>query len=386
MADILRLRSRFLELFGPGECRLFQAPGRVNLIGEHTDYNEGFVLPMAVERHVLVALRPRPDERVRLASDRYSAQFQADLSGPLEPGTPVWARYILGVARLLQADARQVRGFDALIDGDLPPGAGLSSSAALTVATARALATTFSLELPATHLAEVCQRAEWEYIGVRCGIMDQMVSLLGQRGSALFIDCRDLATATVPVPEQVATVMVCDTGKRRELSASAYNARRQECAQAVAMLTRLGWSGRSLRDLTVHELDSYRSSLPEPLGKRARHVVEENNRVLKARDSLERGDVAAFGALLLASHRSLRDLYEVTGPELDAIVEEAMSNPHCLGARMTGAGFGGCAIALVSSGHEEEFARAVEEAYARRTGFPAQVYAVRSADGASEVL
>ncbi len=386
MTDIHYLRPRFSELFGPGECRLFRAPGRVNLIGEHTDYNDGLVLPMAVDRHVFVAIRPRPDERVRLVSERYNSRFQTDLSGPLEPEAPAWARYVLGVAQLLRASAQQVHGFDALIDGNLPPGSGLSSSAALTVATARAVATIFGLELPAVGLAQLCQRVEWEYAGVRCGLMDQMVSLQGQRGSALLIDCRDLTTAVVPLPEKMATVMVCDTGKRRELSGSDYNARRQECVEAVATLARLGWSGKSLRDLTLDDLDKYGPHLPNPLQKRARHVVEENSRVMKASDSLARGDLADFGHLLLESHRSLRDLYEVTGTELDAMVEEAMSSPHCLGARMTGAGFGGCAIALVGAGQEEEFARAVEERYTRRTGLPGHVYAVRSADGAGEVL
>ncbi|WP_376791245.1 galactokinase [Thermoflexus sp.] len=372
----------FQERFGERPMLRARAPGRVNLIGEHTDYNEGFVLPIAIDRAIWVAARPRKDRRVRLVAADFEeeAEFSID---QLRPGMlRGWAAYPAGVAWALEEAGMRLPGLEAVIAGDVPIASGLSSSAALEVAFAVAWTALGGHERSRLELARLCQRAENEFVGVRCGIMDQMAALFGRRGCALLIDCRSLETRPVPIPEE-AVIVVADSGVRRALAASAYNERRAQCEEAVARL-RTRYPGiRALRDVTPAQLEEARMELPELIYRRARHVVTENERVLQAVVALERGDLQAFGALLYASHRSLRDDYEVSSPELDTLVEAAGSVAGVYGARLTGAGFGGSILAVVRREAAPAAGEAMTRAYLDRFGRQPALFVVRPDDGAT---
>ena len=334
------------------------APGRVNLIGEHTDYNDGFVLPVALDRTVRIAFRARDDRLVRAATGlrHESREFTLDRLDPQR--IRGWAAYIAGVAWALAGDGIALRGADLEIESDVPNGAGLSSSAALEVACGLALATVAGASLDAARIATLCRRAENDFVGVACGVMDQMASACAREGHAVFLDCRSLAIEHVPIPASVAIVVI-DTGARRSLASSEYNLRRAACERVAAAL-----SVAALRDTTLAQLESARDAIDPNDCRRAAHVIAENDRVLRTVAALRTGDVAAVGRLLVESHTSLRDLYEVSSPELDAAVDAAMSQPGCLGARMTGAGFGGCAVALVERMHVAAFTAAVPRSFA----------------------
>lgn len=369
------LQQSFYSLFDDAPAFLVRAPGRVNLIGEHTDYNEGFVLPMALEHSVWIALRPRADGLVRL----YSVEFQEWITFSIarlerERG---WGEYVKGVAWALQEAGYALQGWEGVLQSQVPIGAGLSSSAALEIASARAFAAASSLEWEGKPMALLCQKAENEWVGVQCGIMDQMASALSQRGHALFLDCRSLETRNVPFPSQV-TVVVMDTATRRDLANSAYNERRRECEAAAQRL-----EVPSLRDLSLRELAQRAAAvhLDEVLHRRARHVIAENERVLAAVRALEEGDIRALGILLNESHRSLDQDFEVTNQALNEIVASARAHPACYGARMTGAGFGGCAIALVNRDEVDDFLRSVAHEYQHRLGLQARLYASYPAQG-----
>ena len=350
----------FQEAFEGRPVLRARAPGRVNLIGEHTDYNEGFVLPIAINRSVWVVARPRPDRRARLVAADFgeSAEFSLD---DLRPGSlSGWPAYPAGVAWALEEAGYQLPGLEAAVAGDVPIGSGLSSSAALEVAFAIVWIALGGYTVPPLELARRCQRAENGFVGVRCGIMDQMAALFGRRGHALRIDCRTLEVESVPFPAEAA-VLVADSGVRRALAASAYNERRAQCEEAVRRL-RARYPGlQALRDLTPDQLEAARPLLPDLLYRRARHVVTENERVQGAVAALARGDLEALGALLNASHESLRTDYEVSAPELDVLVEAARAVLGVCGARLTGAGFGGSVLALV----RREAVAAAQEAMAR---------------------
>ncbi|MDQ7851109.1 MAG: galactokinase [Armatimonadota bacterium] len=376
------LRSSFRRRFQAEPEILCRAPGRVNIIGEHTDYNQGLVLPAAIDRYVFVAARRCAgpvlhwyaadlDEEVILPADR-----------PQAPPAPRWARYIQGVAgELLRAGVR-LHGMMAAVGGDLPAGAGLSSSAALEVAVALALLAVAAVHLERRQVALLAQRAEVEFVGVRCGIMDQFAAALSSPGCALFLDCRSLEYRHVPLPPSLVLV-VCHTGVRRALQDSAYNQRRQECEEAAALLRRIRPQIRSLRDLDLDDLPLL-EGLPYPLGRRARHVVTENRRVREAMAALERADVAALGGLLAASHASLRDDFAVSIPELEAMKAAADAAPGCLGARLVGAGFGGAVLALVQRAAATAFVGAAAAAYQASTGREG-AYLVCEAAGGAEV-
>jgi galactokinase len=379
-----QVTAAFAEHF-PGDApRLFQAPGRVNLIGEHTDYNDGFVLPVAIDRQVMLAARLRADARVRLwsVSFRQSSEFNLDSIVP-DPDAP-WSNYVRGVALMLQGHGFKMQGMDAVIGGNVPIGSGLSSSAAIEVATAVTWRDLCALDLPAVELARLCQRAENEFVGMKCGIMDQFIAALGASGHALLIDCRSLEYERVPLPVGV-SVVVCDTMKRRGLVDSAYNQRRRECEQGVERLHRHLPQVRALRDVTSADLARFGHELPATVLQRCRHVVSENDRTLQAVAALRAGDVQQFGRLMDLSHASLRDDYEVSCAELDAMVEAARGIPGCLGARMTGAGFGGCTVNWVHAEDAAAFARAVAEGYRARTGVSPEVYVCAASAGAGEV-
>jgi galactokinase len=375
-----RSREAFARVFG-GDSRAAIAPGRVNLIGEHTDYNDGFVLPMALDLAAVVAFRPRADRQLHLHAAAYGETLVLDLDA-LAPGRDKgWSSYVAGVAWAFAESGRRVPGLDAVIDGNVPLGAGLSSSAALELASARAFAAAADLPWDARAMAKLGQRAENRYVGVNCGLMDQMASAAAQAGAALLLDCRSLETEAVRVPSEAA-IVVMDTGARRELATSAYNDRRRACEAAVEAL-RLGQPGiRALRDVTEADLDGAASRLDPVVLRRARHVVTENDRTLHTVVALRAGDLGKAGRLMNESHQSLRDLYEVSSPELDLVTELARARPECHGARMTGAGFGGCAVALVSADGAEGFMDAVAAAYRKRVSLASAFFAGKPAAGA----
>jgi galactokinase len=380
-----QLAAAFRERFGRSADALSEAPGRVNLIGEHVDYNEGHVLPVAVDRTVMTAFAARPDRRVRVYSLDFEEVSEFSLDEIGRDGAHPWSDYVRGVAHILQEAGHALVGLDMALQGDVPIGAGLSSSAALEVAALGALRAAARLAIEGRELARLGQRAENEFVGVSCGIMDQFVATLAVEDHALLIDCRSLDYQAVAAGFAAVglSIVVADTGVRRALAGSQYNVRRQECADALALLQgRLrGRTIRSLRDVTREDLQSHGEALPSVLHRRARHVVEEEARVLACVDALGRGDFEAVGRLLAASHASLRDDYEVSCRELDLMVELAQAVPGVIGARLTGAGFGGCTVNLVRSQAVEAFAERVIGAYRSRTGLPGRAYACRPVGG-----
>ncbi len=369
------ISARFADRFGHLPNWTVRAPGRVNLIGEHTDYNDGFVLPMAIDRAVWIALRPRDDRIVSVYSIDYDETGEFSLDR-LERGQPGWIEYLKGTAWSLQEAGHRLTGWDGVLAGDVPLGAGLSSSAALEMAVARAFAAAGELPWEPAEMAKLGQRAENQWVGVNCGIMDQLISAAGRAGNALLIDCRSLQTEPVPLP-QGTSVVVLDTSTRRGLVDSAYNERRRQCEQAARLL-----DVHALRDATTERLERSADKMDPAVLSRARHVIAENDRTLLAAAAMRRGDAVELGRLMHQSHRSLRDDYEVSSDALNAMVECASAQRECFGARMTGAGFGGCAVALVRAEATDDFARDVADAYERKTGHSPAVYVCQAADGA----
>jgi galactokinase len=365
----------FEARFGQAPAWMVRAPGRVNLIGEHTDYGGGFVLPMAIDRAVWIALRPRDDGRVEVHSLDFGETRGFSLRAA-EPGQGGWIEYVRGMAWALGISHR-LRGWEGIAAGDVPIGAGLSSSAALELATARAFAAAGDLPWDAAEMARLAQKAENEWVGVNCGIMDPMISAAGREGHALLIDCRSLETRAVPLPAGTA-VVVLDTGTRRGLVDSAYNERRAAVEAAAAF-----FGVPTLRDVDLSTFDARAGSLDPVIRRRARHVIGENARTLAAADALERGDAVTVGALMDESHASLRDDFEVSCAELDVIVAISRRQPSCFGARMTGAGFGGCAVALVDAAATGELAARVGESYRAETRLDAAIYVCSASAGAS---
>ncbi|HEY0100333.1 MAG TPA: galactokinase [Pyrinomonadaceae bacterium] len=391
MIDRAALRRAFQELYGTSQgeaVRLFRAPGRVNLIGEHTDYNDGFVLPMAIDRETCVAARPRHDRRVRLYSLNVDERVEFDLDAPGERERGIWLDYIEGIAQALERRGVRLRGADLALSSDVPVGAGLSSSAALEVSSGLALASVAGIEVDRIELALAGQEAEHTYVGAKVGIMDQFIAALGQAGHALLIDCRTLETKAIPVDTTETVIAICDTRVKHELSASEYNTRRAECEQGVELLRGAGLEGiRALRDVSAADLQKYESALPEVVGRRCRHVVTENARTLAAADALAGGRLAEMGQLMLASHASLSRDYEVSCRELDLLVDIAMSlgGGATLGARMTGGGFGGCTVNLVRRAALAEFTGTITREYTEAIGQPPGIYVSEAGAGAREV-
>ncbi len=365
----------FRRRFGAAPEAHARAPGRVNLIGEHTDYNDGFVLPMAIDREVRIALRPRADGRVCVVALDVDEEGAFELD-ELERGEG-WLEYLKGVAWALRdGEGLALRGFDGVMTGNVPRGAGLSSSAALELATARAFEVASGFPWDATRMALACQRAENRWVGVNSGIMDQLISARGEEGHALLIDCRSLEAWPVPLPDGH-VVAVLDTMTRRGLVGSAYNERRAQCEEAARH-----FGVPALRDVDLATFERGAAGLAPLPRRRARHIVRENARTLAAAEALGRGDAGEMGRLMNASHESLRDDFEVSSPALDAIVEGARAAPGCVGARMTGAGFGGCAVALVRAADAGAFEAHLRRAYQQSQGREASVYLCRPVDGA----
>ncbi len=366
------------------EVRVVRAPGRVNLIGEHTDYNEGFVLPAAIDLEIHIAYLPTTDRRVELVRLDAGERDGFDLDTPrAKAGT--WLDYVAGTAWALGEAGLPVTGFRAVIASTLPPSAGLSSSAAIELASAWALLDELAPTVDPFHLAQLCQRAENGYVGVQSGLMDQFAESCGVAGSALLLDCRSHDWRPIPLPTDVALV-VCHTGSRRHLDGSEYNLRRAQCEAAVATLAIADPTIHSLRDVTPDALAGAVDRLPPIPFRRAEHVVSENARVEATIDALAAGDLTAVGRLFAASHASLRDRYEVSSPELDAMVEIAVDVPGVIAARMTGAGFGGCTVNLVRPEAIDALRAAVETRYPARTGLTPLVLAVNAVDGAGRLV
>ncbi len=378
------IRQAFQQQYG-GTPVVVRAPGRVNLIGEHTDYNDGFVLPMAINRDVLIAVRPRADRIVALHSLNFEATATFALDH-LAPSTEQpWINYVQGVAQQLAREGLALTGMEGVIEGDVPIASGLSSSAATEVAALMAFQALGGWELDGARAALLCQQAENEFLGVRVGIMDQFISRLGKRDHALFIDCRSLQYEPIPLQARDHVFMVADSHQSRELAASAYNVRRSQCEQAVEALRADMPEIRALRDVDPDDLERYGWRLEGETGRRARHVVSEDERVLKAIAALRGGDLSAFGALMNESHESLRFDYEVSSRALDVLVGAARQVDGCLGARLTGAGFGGCTVSLVRQAAVPEFERHVTEVYRRELGKKATIYVCTPEDGAGIV-
>jgi len=363
-----------------------RAPGRVNLLGEHVDYNDGMVLPVALDRAVFLAAAPTEDQVVSLqALDLGKAvsfrieqvEDKVDVDGlPL----PDWARYPAGVAWALQEAGLEVIGAQVAYSSTVPIGAGLSSSAAVEVAFAGLWRAMGGWSVDNLHIARLCQRAENHYVGVACGLMDQFASACGVVGHALYFDTRSLEWQPLPLPTG-AVIVIADSGVRRSLTTSAYNQRRQACEQAVELLHQHRPEMRALRDISPPEFAAYSAFLPPEIARRAEHVVREIARVESAVAALQRQDAQIFGALMYAGHASLRDFYEVSIPEIDLLVDITRELPGCYGARLTGAGFGGCTVNLVEEGHAEAFIQALGETYQQRAGRQAQVYLCHASSG-----
>ncbi len=383
MSIALDLAEEFTRRFG-ATPQIFRAPGRVNLIGEHTDYNDGFVLPAALELATYVAIAPRRDRRLLVHSRAFDSTVEIDLDGPEPNQRKDWSDYAMGVALVLERAGHRLAGADMIIGGDLPIGAGLSSSAALEVVMGYALLAAAGSPVDLVALAKCCRSAENDFVGLRCGIMDQLISCCGVHGHALLIDCRSLESRPVELDSSV-RIVVCDTMVRHELARGKYNLRRQECDQGVALLSRALGGIEALRDVTSTDLSQNADLLPEPILRRCRHVVGENARVLQAVAALESRDLALCGRLMSLSHKSLRDAYEVSCPELDLMVALAHAVPGVLGSRMTGGGFGGCTVSLVEARAVDRFTEMVGRAYKDATGKTPTILACTPGPGVGRV-
>ena len=375
----IELKIQFNELFGKMP-KLYRAPGRVNLIGEHTDYNDGFVMPVAIDLYCGVAMAPRDDRRVvvRSANLNETVDFALDDNAR---ATGHWSDYVRAVAWVLEGAGLRLPGADLVISSNIPLGAGLSSSAAIEVSTAYALLDASGAQIDPTELARLCQRAENEFVGARCGIMDQFIACYGQAGQALMLDCRSLDYRLLPIKGDV-RLLIANTMVDHHLATGEYNLRRTECEESVRRLAEVIPGLKSLRDLSLAQLEGHRDRLTDVLYRRCRHVVTENQRVSAAAAALARYDLEAFGRLMAESHRSLRDDYDVSSSELDLMVEIAVGQEGVYGARMTGGGFGGCTINLVREDGTPHLARTIAETYAQKTGSRPEIYVCTPAAGA----
>jgi len=385
-SEVARAAALIARLASTGPARLVRAPGRVNLIGEHTDYNEGLVLPVAIDREIWIAFEPWDRREVELTSAGFdeTRSFSFEGLSPETRGARSWIDYVAATAWAMRDAGLPIRGFRGVMDSTVPIGSGLSSSAALEMASSWALAVPRAPRPDPGVMAAIAQRGENRYVGVNCGIMDQFASAAGRAGHALLIDCRVNRFKTAPIPEGLSLV-VCETGSLRKLEVSAYNTRRSECELGVKLIAEREPGVKALRDVDEAMLERNRDRLPEVVARRCEHVVRENARVMDTVSALRDGDLDALGRLFAASHASLRDLYEVSSAELDAMVDIAVEVPGVVASRMTGAGFGGCTVNLVEQGAEEALRDAVLAQYQKRTGLEPSVYVVAAVDGAGEI-
>jgi len=375
--------QQFRQQFGEPHS-IYRAPGRVNLIGEHTDYNEGFVMPAALAFYTFVAVGPRSDDKLYVQSIDFNECRQFDLSSVMPGSTGHWSDYVRGVAGVMRARNIPLPGANLVIKGNVPIGAGLSSSAAIEVSTAFALLGVAGTTLNRLDIACLCQRAEHDFAGTKCGIMDQFISCCGEANHALLLDCRSLHFESLAVPESV-RIVICNTMVRHELAAGEYNRRRADCETGVQLLRQSLLQIRTLRDVSLAQLEEYGGILPETVRHRCHHVISENERALRAAAALKQSDLEEFGKLMAESHASLREDYEVSCLELDLLVELALKCRGVYGARMTGGGFGGCTVNLVDKSFVNEFESTVSQGYKQATGVRPEIYVCTAADGAREI-
>lgn len=371
----VELGQRFAEIYGDTDgLSMACAPGRVNLLGDHTDYNDGFVLPITIDRAVYFALRRRADTAVRLHSLNFEEEIRYALAERPEVSPGEWASYVTGAVEELRQRGLVSAGFEGVIYGDVPLGGGLSSSAALEVATVVALQALFGFDLDGVEAARLCQQVEHRYAGVQCGIMDQFASRMGRTNQASLLDCRTLSHDDIPLSLGDINVVIVNSGMKRSLAGSKYNERRAECRQGVDFFRQFDPTVKALRDVSVDLLEKQQSGLPVNVGNRCRHVVMENQRVLDATTLLRNNEFVGFGALMQKSHASLRDLYEVSCPELDALVEIGLATDGVLGARMTGAGFGGCTVHLAEPWAISQLKERIQRLYPQRFNLEPDIY------------
>ena len=385
MISAPELVAAFQQRYG-AKPRVFRAPGRVNLIGEHTDYNDGFVLPMAIDRETVVAIAPRPDRMLRIWSLNLDDTQELDLNNLGAGRRGVWIDYVEGIASALASRGIALKGSDIALNSDVGIGSGLSSSAALEIAVGKALVFISGTQIDRLSLALVGQTAEHVHVGIQCGIMDQFTSVHAAKGHAILLDCRSLEAKQIPLTLGEYQVVICDSRVRHTLAASEYNRRRQDCESGVKSLSAVLPGIRALRDVTRDQLEAHRSMLDDTVYRRCRHVISENDRTLKAAEALTAGDVTGMGRLMARSHQSLRDDYEVSCGELDILVERAEAQPGVLGARMTGGGFGGCTVNLVSRSAFQSFRERVAQEYQAKTGIAPEIFAAEASAGAEEIL
>jgi len=361
----------------------FSAPGRVNLIGEHTDYNEGFVLPMAIGKKIIMLGQLRNDRLVQVYDVVYKTKIEFSLDNLIPLKKDTWANYLMGVMDEIQKAGYPLGGANIIFSSNIPQRAGLSSSAALEVVTALTMTKLNLLEIKPVEMALLCRRAENDFVGVACGIMDQYVSCLGQKNYALFIDCRSNDYEPVPFRDHNYQIVICDSRVQRSLVNSKYNKRKEECKVATEFFKhKLNREIRALRDIGIDEYKRYQTQLPEVIARRARHVISENYRVQAGVQALRMGNYSAFGQLMIESHQSLKDDYGVSCKELDLLVDLALKQEGVLGARMTGAGFGGCTVNLIEKKYISAFKKSIKNEYKKNTGILPDIYVTPPAEGA----
>jgi galactokinase len=384
MLKVENIKVEFVKRF-EAEPRLFRAPGRVNLIGEHTDYNDGFVMPFAIDRATIVAGTKRDDQLIKIVALDMDESASIDLDAEPQKQRDSWTDYVEGMARCVEEKFGRISGANLLITSDVPIGSGLSSSAAIEVSVGLALLSLSDIEIDREKLACAGQKAEHEYAGTKSGIMDQFASALCKKGSAMLLDCRSLERQEIPFETDDSVTVVCDTKVEHSLASTEYNKRREECEEGVRLLQKHLPEIKALRDVSLDDLEKYKSDLSDTVFRRCRHVISENDRTLKAAEYFKSKDLAAAGKLMFESHASLRDDYQVSCKELDALVDIAASIDGVFGARMTGGGFGGCTVNIIRKEVLDEFKRAISEGYSQRFDREPDIYEFHAADGASEV-
>lgn len=379
--NITNITEKFKELY-KSQPLVVQSPGRINLIGEHTDYNEGFVLPAAIDKSMVIALAENDTDQCNLYSIDYEASFTFSLMG-FKPEKGSWANYIMGVVDQLMEGGHTIKGFDCVFGGDIPIGAGLSSSAALECGVAFALNSLFGLEVDKKKLVHYAQMAEHKFAGVACGIMDQFASMMGKQHHAIRLDCRSLDFTYFPISLKDYQIILCDTKVKHSLASSEYNTRRLECEKGVAAIQKNHGNVNSLRDVSLEMLEDVKGEVGEVVYNRCLYIIEENERLLSGCELLNEGDISGFGAKMYGSHKGLSELYEVSCPELDFLVGFTEELPYVVGSRMMGGGFGGCTINLVEKAQKSKFMDAVEKAYLEKFHTKAAIYEVNIVDGTS---
>ncbi len=392
--EIKDIKKQFIEIYGGTEddLRVFASPGRVNLIGEHTDYNGGFVFPAALTMKTTIVLRKRDDNIVNMAATDIPDRVKIDLDDINAYKDLWWGNYQAGIIAEMQKDGYAIVGCDMLFDDTTPHGGGLSSSAAIEVATALVFATLSNEEkgidaaVDMIEMAKISQRAEHNYVGVNCGIMDQFASAMGKADHVIFLNCKDLSYDLVPIKMDGYKIVVSNTNKKRSLADSKYNERRSECEQGLEILKTAMPDKTCLGDISVEEFEQHKGLIEnEVVRKRVEHVIYEDDRVLKSIEALNNGDIEAFGKYMIGSHNSLRDLYEVTGVELDTLVEEALKIDGVIGSRMTGAGFGGCTVSIIRDDAVEKYTEECKKNYEAKIGYAPSFYITSIGDGGREI-